>query len=72
MRLKAIYKELLERMEKWFRKHVPSTDSGAYFDLEVINLKRLLDLQDMSELLNLIEFIFVIVMRVDKSKELIE
>jgi uncharacterized protein HemX len=43
VRLKAIYKELLQRMEKWFRKYFPSDSSSAYFDLEVINLKRLLD-----------------------------
>lgn len=70
-RLRAIYKELLQRMEKWFELKV-SDDDPNQFDVEVIKLKRLLDFQDMNELLVLIEFILDILMRCERQQELVE
>jgi len=69
-RLRAIYKELLQRMEKWFELKV--SDEVNQFDVEIIKLKRLLDDLDMNELLVLIEFILDILMRCERQQELVE
>lgn len=69
-RLRAIYKELLQRMEKWFELKV--SDEVNKFDVEIIKLKRLLDDLDMNELLVLIEFILDILMRCERQQELVE
>jgi len=69
-RLRAIYKELLQRMEKWFELKV--SDEVNQFDVEIIKLKRLLDDLDMNELLVLIEFILDILMRCERQQEFVE
>ena len=69
-RLRAIYKELLQRMDKWFELKV--SDEVNQFDVEIIKLKRLLDDLDMNELLVLIEFILDILMRCERQQELVE
>ena len=58
-------------MEKWFELKV-SDDEPNQFDVEVIKLKRLLDYQDMNELLVLVEFILDILMRCERQQELVE
>lgn len=70
VRNRAIYKEMFKQMEKWFRKRL--NDDDKLFDLEIINIKRLVEQQDFNELLHLFDFIFVIVMRGERHNELIE
>jgi signal transduction histidine kinase len=68
-RLREIYQEMLKMMERWFRTFLP--DDEDRFELEVINVKRLLDRADPNELLILFEFICVIAMRSDRMDELV-
>ena len=42
-----------------------------YFDGEVISLKRLLDRQNVSELLYLVEFILIVAVKGEKKDEMI-
>lgn len=48
-------------MEEWFKIH--EEDDFLKFESELINLKRLLENLDISQLLMLCEFILVIVVR---------
>ena len=68
-RLRAIYKELFTQIEQWFRIKIP--DEDQYFDSEMINVKRLIDGQDISELLVLTEYILVIVVRGESKDKMI-
>jgi hypothetical protein len=60
-RTRKIYQELLLRMEEWFK--LRGEDDFLKFESELINLKRLLENLDISQLLVLCEFILVIVVR---------
>lgn len=46
-------------------------DESMYFDGEVISLKRLLDRQNVSELLYLVEFILIVAVKGEKKDEMI-
>lgn len=79
--LKKIYKHMLLQIELWFSDGADSDsaaedpsrrqNSGAFFKPEQINLQRLIELQDVTELLCLLEFVLQIVVQCENKVELL-
>ena len=59
-------------MELWFNNHSDDVSSMRQFKPSVIDLKKLIESQDINELLVLIEFILCIILKCDNSEELIQ
>ncbi len=62
---------MLQQMELWFEAHGDSFGGVRAFKPSKIDLKKLIDYQDINELLVLIEFILNIVLKCDNADELL-
>lgn len=70
--LKKVYKYMLGQMELWFNAHEEASKGMRTFKSDIIDLTKLIEQQDINELLVLIEFIFCIILKCERSGELIE
>ena len=62
---------MLSQMELWFNAHQEASNSMRTFRHDIIDLKKLIEQQDINELLVLIEFILCIVLKCDNSEQLV-
>lgn len=67
--LKDVYGQMMTCLEGWFA--IKMEDEQIFFDSEMISVKRLLEKQDLSELLYLIEFILIVAVKGEKKDEMI-
>ena len=71
--LKKIYKHMLSQMQTWFvNHHNDKQDSQIIFDPKMVNLNRLVQEQDINEVLVLCEYIMVIVVQGENNEKLLE
>jgi len=69
--LKKVYKHMLSQMELWFNHYSDSSTGMRLFKPEIIDLKKLIEFQDINELLVLIEFVLCIVLKCENSENLL-
>jgi hypothetical protein len=60
---------MMNCLEGWFA--IKMEDESIFFDSEMISVKRLLEKQDINELLYLIEFILIVAVKGEKKDEMI-
>ena len=71
--LKKIYHHMFLQMELWFSHNQEKDDHmKKVFKKDLINLGRLIEYQDINEVLIVLEFVMVIVVRGKNSQELLE
>ena len=71
--LKKIYKHMLSQMQSWFTDHGKDKSEGQIiFDPKMANLNRLVQEQDINEVLVLAEYIMVIVVQGENNEKLLE
>ncbi len=63
---------MLQQMELWFETHGDSSGGVRAFKPSKIDLKKLIEHQDINELLVLVEFILNIVLKCDNSEDLLQ
>ena len=62
-RLRKVYRKMLDGMETWFHQNGDKDTVKKTFKRELIDLQRLYEYQDLNEILIIIEFVMVIVVR---------
>lgn len=67
--VKDVYNQMMNCLEGWFA--IKMEDESIFFDSEMISVKRLLEKQDINELLYLIEFILIVAVKGEKKDEMI-
>ena len=71
--LKKIYKHMLAQMQQWFADHHnDKPESHIVFDPKMVNLNRLVQEQDINEVLVLAEYIMVIVVQGQNNEKFLE
>ena len=63
---------MFSQMELWFNAHSDASNSMRAFRHDIIDMKLLIEQQDINELLVLIEFILCIILKCQNSEALIE
>ena len=70
--LKKIYKHMLSQMQAWFADHHSDrTENQIVFDPKMVDLNRLVNEQDINEVLVLAEYIMVIVVQGENNEILL-
>lgn len=69
--LKKVYKHMLQQMELWFNAHSDASNEMRPFKPDRIDLIKLIQYQDINEVLVVIEFILCIVLKCANSENLL-
>ena len=63
---------MVSQMELWFNSNVEAASGMKQFKPEVIDLKKLIEHQDINEVLVLTEFILCIILKCENSEDLLQ
>ena len=69
--LKKVYKHMFQQMELWFNAHSDASNEMRPFKPDRIDLIKLIQYQDINEVLVVIEFILCIVLKCANSENLL-
>ena len=63
---------MLDQMEIWFQQHGDASNSMRAFKPSMIDVRKLIEQQDINQLLVLVEFILCILLKCENSSELLQ